>query len=379
MEIKKIIEESFPAYLKLWRDIAAAESPSDCKDGVNRVADLLEDFVAGRGFKVIRIPCEKAGDLVSIEASGDEGTAAVAFLAHMDTVHPVGSFGFPIPKEEDGLLRGPGVYDCKGGIITALMAMEAVMKSEKPHRPMRLLLNSDEESGAWAGVKAEDFLREGTRGCAAALNCESGKKDLMTVGRSGVMHALLKIKGKATHAGNDYFGGASAIREAAYKIIELEKHSVKDEMLFNCGVIRGGKKSNIVPDECEIDVDIRFFRDNLLDAAKEILTMVAEKVFVDGTSCEVEIVHVRPAMDRTEDNLALFDVLKKTAEELGIESPKAITKGGGSDSAYSVQAGVPTVCSLGPYGGGEHTLDEYVQIDSAKTRALLLASAVFKI
>ena len=45
-------------------------------------------------------------------------------------------------------MYGPGVMDCKGGIVAAIMAMEALEKCGFTERPVQLLLQSDEENGS---------------------------------------------------------------------------------------------------------------------------------------------------------------------------------------------------------------------------------------
>jgi glutamate carboxypeptidase len=54
-------------------------------------------------------------------------------------------------------------------------------------------------------------------------------------------------------------------------------------------------------------------------------------------------------------------------------------RGGGSDSCYTVEIGIPTVCSMGPSGLYEHTVKEQADIDSLPQRANLLAECILKV
>jgi metal-dependent amidase/aminoacylase/carboxypeptidase family protein len=56
----------------------------------------------------------------------------------------------------------------------------------------------------------------------------------------------VNITGKAAHSGMHYAHGRSAIREAAYKILQLEKASDEKRITYNCGKIEGGKAENIL-------------------------------------------------------------------------------------------------------------------------------------
>lgn len=54
-------------------------------------------------------------------------------LAHMDTVHAIGAFGTEILTEDENFFYGPGVFDCKGGIVIALYVMKTL--AETGYRP----------------------------------------------------------------------------------------------------------------------------------------------------------------------------------------------------------------------------------------------------
>ena len=54
-------------------------------------------------------------------------------------------------------------------------------------------------------------------------------------------------------------------------------------------------------------------------------------------------------------------------------------RGGGSDSAYTVEIGIPTVCSMGTVGRFEHTLKEESQVNSLESRARLLVESILKV
>ncbi|WP_085993007.1 M20/M25/M40 family metallo-hydrolase [Oceanobacillus senegalensis] len=81
-------------------------------------------------------------------------------------------------------------------------------------------------------------------------------------------------------------------------------------------------------------------------------------------------------MEVTEGNKQLFDKIKETVRELNMDLPDEVISQGSSDSAYTTLAGVPTVCSLGPVGGGNHTPYEFAVVESLFERCKLLAVTV---
>ena len=91
------------------------------------------------------------------------------------------------------------------------------------------------------------------------------------------------------------------------------------------------------------------------------------------------MIHVRPAMECTKENLALFEKVAKAARELGLGELLPMERGGGSDSAYTVEIGIPTVCSMGTVGRFEHTVREESQIDSLASRAMLLVESILAV
>ena len=84
-------------------------------------------------------------------------------------------------------------------------------------------------------------------------------------------------------------------------------------------------------------------------------------------------------MKTTDAVLQLFELVRKTSVENGFGEPYAKVVGGASDSAYSIIAGVPTVCSMGVKGGRNHSPEEFAVVDSLFERAKLLAACVLNL
>ncbi|MBR2897486.1 MAG: M20/M25/M40 family metallo-hydrolase [Oscillospiraceae bacterium] len=375
---RRRIEALFPTYLEFWETICRLETPSCDRAALNQQADVIEAFSAARGFSVRRQHYAAAGDTLVIELSGNVHKKHIALLAHMDTVHAPGAFGEPPVRKENGILYGPGVFDCKGGIAACLLAMEALAAPNSAYPTVKLILNSDEEDGSFIGEDGALFIQSEARGACAAFNAEAGRADSLTVGRKGILTAEIQVFGKAGHAGNAYFQAASAIREAAHKIIALEAKS-NEHITYNCGLIHGGSASNIVPDECRITVDVRFQNAAQLQQAMKALDEITQNSSVKDCRAEWRKQNLRPAMECTAENLKLFQTVLQTALELGLPPLLPMERGGGSDSAFTVEIGIPTVCSMGPVGRYEHTVREEADINTLADRALLLAECIKRV
>ena len=144
----EIIESKKEEYINFLKETAEIESPTTYKKGVDAVGEYFIKKGEEKGFKTEVFKQEKAGNAVIITMNPDSKEKPVCLSGHMDTVHPVGSFGEPCVKFEDNKMIGPGVCDCKGGCVNAFWAMDALKEMGYNKRPVMLLLQSDEETSS---------------------------------------------------------------------------------------------------------------------------------------------------------------------------------------------------------------------------------------
>ena len=367
------IEKEEAKYIKFWENISNIETVSDDKEALDGLVDFIQAFAVSEGFSVQRTPFEKCGDFLTIDMN-EGAEKGYMFLAHMDTVHEKGKFGYPPVRIEENKMMGPGVLDCKGCIAVALLAMKS-LKTLGYDKHLRLMLTSDEEiNNSLGGTKELEFIKNTVAGFKGAFNCEVGRKGGVVVARKGILSLRIHIVGKSAHAGVDYFSGVSAIREAAYKIIELESKSKEGATTYNCGIIQGGDMFNIVPENCTISVDVRVKSLDEMETAYKVVEEVTAKSFVKGSRAELQVVSRRMPMIRTKETNELFDKLREVSLTNGLGDLIPIETGGGSDSAYVQLAGVPSVCAVGVCGDYCHTVNEYAEIDSLVKRAKLLVA-----
>ncbi len=372
------IDEIKNRFTDMLEDVCSIESPTDCKEGVDRVGRYFTEYAKKRGWKVDICAQRVSGDAICITVNPDATKAPIAVSGHMDTVHPVGSFGEqPIVRRENGRMYGPGVTDCKGGIVAAFLAAEALCLCGFKDRPILLLLQSDEEKSSMpSGKETIKYICEKAKGAAAFLNAEAIGKNTAVLVRKGIMRLRLTVFGTAAHSAFCY-NGANAIAEAAHKIIELEKMKDSSGITCNCGMINGGSAPNVVPERCEFIADIRFATLEEREKAYKAVERVANTAFVEGCRCEIEEVSSRPPMERSEKNLALLEKMNEIYRENGMPELTGIFGNGGSDAAYVTISGIPCVDSIAVSGGLTHNRGEYVIIDSIAEAAKRIASVVY--
>jgi glutamate carboxypeptidase len=157
-----------PKYLKVWSDVCNIESPTDCKKGVDACGLYIAMLAKSLGWQVEVEPMEQAGDVVCITMNPASQGAPISLSGHLDTVHPTGSFGTPAVRMDAEKIYGPGVLDCKGGIVAGLLAMEALQRVGYTHLPVRMLLQTDEEVSSRFSKKATiRYICEKAKGSAA--------------------------------------------------------------------------------------------------------------------------------------------------------------------------------------------------------------------
>lgn len=375
-ELFSVIDSLFDKYLKVWEDVCNIESPTDDKAGVDTVGKYFSDAAHSLGFKVNKYPEPISGDLIEIIMNQDAKGYPITLSAHIDTVFPKGSFGNPAVKTDDEKIYGPGVVDCKGGAVAALMTMDALSVIGFNSRPIRLILQTDEEnSSVTSEGRTYKKMCELSYNSEAFLNCE-GHKGRATVARKGIRTYTFEIIGIASHSARCY-EGKNAIAEAAYKIIDIEKWKEKDGITCNVAIINAGTVENVVPDKCTFKVNVRYPDDESLSRIDKYLRKVASKSYIGDTVCNISSNKGRIAMEYTERNIRLLERMNAIYKEEGLPVLSENREHGGSDTAYTTAFGIPSIDSLGTQGGGIHSTKEFAYKKSLIESARRLASIVY--
>lgn len=375
-----LIEAKREEYETFLEELITIESFTSDKAGVNAVGDKIRSFAEGKGFHVRTIPFEKAGNGLLITWNEEAALPPVAFTGHMDTVFPKGTFAPPVFRKMDGRFYGPGVFDMKGGLVVGLLVMDALKESGFEARPLKFILISDEElSEGLSGEEGKAFIRDSARGCAAAITLEGGDGKRVTVGRKGSIRYKVHVTGKASHAGANYAEGISAIKEAASKILEIEKNSDQEQITYNCGLISGGTAPNTVPENVEFTLYNRYWRMEQRQEIKDHVEGIIAHSFIPGTHSSFEIIGERLPMEATKDNYALAEHINMVCQKYGFDERVPHLESSGSDASYTTMAGTPSVCTMGPVGGRAHSKEEYLEAETLISSAKVLAATVVEL
>ena len=379
VDLKNYIQDHRQEMLHLWETLVNTESGSRQIDGVNAVAEILRQEMLHCGMETWIIPMKNAGNTLIGQWNKTASEKPLLFIGHMDTVFPEGAVAKnPFRIDADGHAHGPGVLDMKAGLVIAIYTIKALASIGWKQRPIKCIFAGDEENLHMFSNTPEILAAE-ARGAAAALNFETGYMDnSVVVGRKGGGILNVTVKGIAAHSGIAPEKGRSAILEAAHKIIEIEGcRDIPRGKLLNCGIIKGGIGENTVPAECQFNIGIRFPTTAIKDEIIADIQKAAEHQHVPDTSASVEIKMIMDCMETTAGVQKLFEQIRRSALhcDCGDVSPLQIS--GVSDSGITVVNGVPTVCGLGVKGEGNHTAQEYADVESIFERCLLAASTIY--
>lgn len=368
------------AYLSVWEDVCNIESPTYDKAGVDAVGNYFIAVAKKHGWDVSVFERPTLGNVVTITMNPHANAAPITLSGHMDTVHPVGSFGSPAVHRDAEKIYGPGVTDCKGGLVAALMAMDALERCGFTSRPVRLVLQSDEEGGSRPENKINiGYICETSKDSIAFLNLEGSTPGEACLIRKGIVTYRITVTGIEAHSSLCATHGASAIAEAAHKIIELEAWKDAEGVTCNCGTIEGGTAFNTVAGKCTFTANIRFATAEQLAWVEAQMQQIVSETHVAGTVCEAERTGIRVAMEYTERNQALLDRMNEIFAETGLSQLKLVKGTGGSDASDATAAGIPCIDSLGTAGGKIHSREEYGVIASLSETAKRLAAVTYHI
>lgn len=353
----------------------AIESPTDDPAGMARIAAQVQADYEAFGARVERIAGRDGfGDhLLAVEDRHCPPAAAagagVLVLSHLDTVHPLGTLARDNPMRIEGdRLYGPGAEDMKGGTHIALAALRQIgREGRRTLLPVRHLMVSDEEMGS--PTSREHIEREARRARYVIVTEPARSGGKIVTARKGIASFTVTAQGRPAHAGVEHHLGRNAIREIAHQILALEAMTdYARELTVNVGLVRGGTRSNVVPESASVDVDVRMPNPEI---GEEIVRRIRALRAVDpDVQLTVEGGINRPGYEKTPAIAALYEHARGLAAELGFDLVDLKT-GGGSDGNYTA-AIAPTLDGMGVDGDGGHTHEERLYISSVLPRTRLL-------
>ncbi|MET6989924.1 M20 family metallopeptidase [Sediminicola arcticus] len=368
--IKKYLTIQRKEMINFLKTLVSFETPSKEQDSQKGIFDVLLAKLETIDYETIYMPGKHSGGYLFARPKKRNRKLPLQLLVgHCDTVWPLDTLKKMPLMEEDGKIKGPGVYDMKAGLTQIIFALKTLQDLNLSHNltPI-ILINSDEEIGSRESTTIIKRLAKISKR-AFVLEPPLGLDGKLKTARKGLGRFTIRAKGKASHAGLDPTKGINAIVELAHQVQKLyAMNDFERGITVNVGMIEGGVSANVIAPESTAVIDVRVFKDS--DGNYITEKIKALKPYLKDIELHVEGGIGRPPMEKTVRNQELWKLAKCQGDALGIQLEEA-TAGGGSDGNTTSQF-TATLDGLGTPGDGAHASHEYIIENQLLERTALL-------
>ncbi len=366
-------------------------------EGVREVGVLFREEFDALGFDTEWIDgaaWERAGHLVARRTGRGP---RLLLIGHLDTVFEPSS-PFQTFERDGDRAKGPGVVDMKGGDVVIIQALKALSAAgQLDDMSITVVMTGDEErSGRPLGL-ARAALVQAAEESDIVLAFENGDSDPATavVARRGATGWRLDVTGTPAHSSQLFQGevGAGAIYETSRILTDFyDKLAGEPLLTFNPGVVLAGTdvnydrftargtafgKSNVVAQSAVVTGDLRTITVEQLENARATMRFVVLES-LPRTSATITFDEGYPPLEPTLGNHRLLGMFSQVSQDLGFGAVTAVDprNAGAADVSFTAGLVDMAIDGLGPGGGNDHTVDEWVDLPTlalqAKRAAVLM-------
>ncbi|MDF2822259.1 MAG: peptidase T-like protein [Clostridiales bacterium] len=353
INVQRIIDE--------FQELVAIDSPTF---GERQIADVLKNKLEAIGFQVTEDEVGKlfgsdCGNLYGYlegEISGD----SLLFSAHMDTVTP--AHGKKAIVHSDGRITSAGDTvlgaDDVAGLTSILEAIRSIREEGLPHRSIEVLFPVAEEIYT-KGSSSYDYTTIKSK--EAYVLDLSGEVGRAAYTAPTILSFKAIIKGKAAHAGFSPEEGIHSIAIAAKAIAKMKLGRIDEETTFNIGTITGGEATNIIPENCKLEGEIRSLKhEKAIGYLMEIKELLEKEVSDFGAILEWEE-KINCYAYETDINGHSANRYREACEKLGIK-PDFVKTFGGSDLNAFARNGIVGLVLTNAMNK-VHSCEEFTQVE----------------
>lgn len=344
--------------IELLADLVAARSYSG-QEGP--AADVMENALRKAGLTPQRIGH-------NVVCTRGAGARTLLFNSHLDTVPASDRWTRDpwTPEISDGRLYGLGATDAKSCVAALAAAFAA---APDPGARGRLIFTAtvEEETGGAGGPDGLETVLPTLGKISAGIVGEPTRLNICN-GQRGLVRAFLRARGQAGHASRPW-EGSNAIEKAAADVLALKRLAAEvgedyqdpaaGKPTIQCTLIAGGTAPNVIPDRCDVTLDVRttrFWGNNV--AISTIRGAVLSEL-------EVKSARFQPVSTSPEDPIVL-------AARAALPGAQLRPFGGVSDLFFLAAdpAGPVPAILIGPGDGQQsHQPDEFVSVEMVRRAA----------
>jgi len=389
--VMRSVESEREAMIETMRDLVSIESGSRDPEGLAQIAEVIADKLRALGGAVELVSHDDPYEMVDtppvigrsvVGTFSGRGKGRILLLAHMDTVYLPGDLENQPFRVADGRAYGLGIADDKNGVALILHVLSALRRLQfDDYEQITVLINGDEEVSS-AGSRA--LITKLGADHDAVLSCEGGgSNDRIALTTAGIGAVLLRVTGRAAHAGSAPEQGVNALYELAHQILQMSDLTDTDAGIkLNWTIADAGETRNVIPSKAMATADFRVLRVAGYDRVEQVVRERIQKQLIPDASVHVSFERRRPPLEISVASRSLASHAVSIYGELSrtlTVSDQA--RGGGTDAAFAaLESTAAVIEGFGLTGFGAHSDNrEYVELESMMPRLYLLARLIMDI
>ena len=360
LEILEYIEEHSSETYELLLNLGTIPAPSNQEE---KRAEFCRDWLVSQGAENVYI--DSALNVVyPIGCTGDN--PVVVFMAHTDVVFPDTT---PLPVEVDnGRIKAPGIGDDTANLCALLMCAKYIAGKKITPADCGLLLVANAGEEGLGNLKGSRQIVKEYEGRIREFYSIDGYMDHITTDAVGSRRYEVEVLTEGGHSFTN-FGNRNAIAYLASMIdtlYTLKVPQTKTKTTYNVGTIQGGTSVNTIAQQAKMLYEFRSDSREDLEFMDQHFRAVAESYRSKQVEVNTVLVGERPCssgVDPVKQDRITSKVTEILKKHTGTE-PK--NQCGSTDCNIPLSQGIPSVCFGAVRGGGAHTRQEWVDIDSLK-------------
>jgi succinyl-diaminopimelate desuccinylase len=334
-------------------------------------------------------PCKAVAGANNVEGRLGAGTPKLCIAGHLDTLPIEGMTVNPFGERRGIRYYGRGTSDMKGGVAAVLAAVDRLIRQGATLQGELVIVGTASEETAKCGgyQLALDHNDAAAVVCAEPTNCR------ISIAATGSLALRLDARGRNSHSsapgggGNAILGAQAAARAVVDQLSETVSvpYVGPRRRAVNVGVIRGGVAQPVVPRECTVWLDVRYFVGESADALMARIETICSAAVADLPGVTVsatqerldyegrpyprgswgDFIHVERGMKPfvTDPATSIVQVFQSVVQSRGGNAALEMMPGWGDIEFVATDHQVPALY----FGPGDlsaaHTADEYLDLD----------------